>query len=167
MADELRQLVLPAAAGSVVMILSNLESVKEMGPKFRYKKKEGKQSFEHPYRPWEADMTDPDDAASFRLYKATQNQNEWLLYTLPCLWSFNFLGGAVPYIGRFTPFATFGGACAWAYFNGKYAKGYTQSAEGRLPGFRSRLSVFKFFAFGSIGAMACVLARSAGIALPQ
>ena len=168
MQEELRSLILPAAAGSIVMVLSNVRSVLYMGNKFRYVKKgpDGKPAYQHPYMPWTSDMSDKIQASEYRCYKATQNQNEWLLYTLPLLLIYTLYGGSIPFVGKFTPYVSVSTALAWAYFNGKYAETYAESAEARIPAFKARTNAVKVLLLGAAAGMLCACLRSFGVALP-
>ena len=137
--------------------------------KYRYAAKDanGNKLFEHPYRPWDKKLAVPDEGAHYRAFKANENQREWFTYSLPFLFIFSAYGGALPWIGKFTPHMTLGAAILWSHFNAAYAKGYAKSASGRMYGWKGRVNAFKFLFVGSLAAVACVAGRKFGLPIPN
>lgn len=115
----------------------------------------------HPYMPWKDD--EPNADQHFRGFKATQNGQEWLLYSLPCLWLFVLYSPAIPAVGGYLPWL--GGALGvgWSRANVTYVAGYIESADGRLKGFRIRTMILRAMFGGAIAGMGCAAARAAGI----
>eukprot|EP00808_Paulinella_micropora_P015241 g62683.t1 len=126
-AEEILDAALPAAAGTVCMILSNVHGIIEL-TKYRYEEKtpDGKNKFQHPYRPWDASQAVPQEDKHYRAFKATQNQQEWLLMSAPLLWAFSLYGKELPWVGKYTGPLAFGLAVHWSYHNAKYVEAYAE-----------------------------------------
>eukprot|EP00472_Partenskyella_glossopodia_P010970 CAMPEP_0197538726 /NCGR_PEP_ID=MMETSP1318-20131121/60447_1 /TAXON_ID=552666 /ORGANISM="Partenskyella glossopodia, Strain RCC365" /LENGTH=130 /DNA_ID=CAMNT_0043097219 /DNA_START=32 /DNA_END=424 /DNA_ORIENTATION=+ len=117
-------------------------------------------NFKHPYKPWEVK-----DDESFRGYRATVNQVEWLVYAIP---TYTFavifspmypVVGAVN-VGQVAPWFCYALSVLYCKGNIEYLKGYMKSAEDRIPGFKLRLNAFKGMFFTLCGGMVCYGARS-------
>eukprot|EP00940_MAST-03C_sp_MAST-3C-sp2_P001584 g1584.t1 len=160
---ELQDLIFPAAAGSVAMVLSCIQTIFMLN-KPRYKLK----NFKHPYAPWKKPQSDP---KVYRGWKAGENCREWLLYVLPCYWTLILFASTLPMLtvgettidlATFVPWIALLSAFGYAEANVAYVKGYMSSTEERMPGFKRRTLFARFFLYGSILTLGCYVARRYG-----
>ncbi|GAB5359148.1 hypothetical protein AAMO2058_000519700 [Amorphochlora amoebiformis] len=157
-AEMLRSLT-PVALGCIAMIYSNIHSIGIMN-KPRYSLKD----FKHPYKPWTDEHS---DERSFRGFKASQNQIEWLVYSIPIFLFSSLFAPAFPSIlglntGLIAQWLLFANSLLYAKANVDYIKGYIKSSDERMPGFILRTRTVRVFLYTSLAAIACFLAKLAG-----
>ena len=157
---ELQLAALPAAIGTTAIVYSNIIAMKLMG-KVRYDASTKGEQEVHPYKPW-AD-TRSDSEPHFRAFKACQNVTEWTVYSVPTLWLYVLYPPAIPAVG-------FSLSCCGALLglglglvNVQYVKGYTMSADARIPPFKRRAMMMRVLFYGSIAGMVCSAAGALGL----
>eukprot|EP00467_Chlorarachnion_reptans_P021197 CAMPEP_0114510284 /NCGR_PEP_ID=MMETSP0109-20121206/13695_1 /TAXON_ID=29199 /ORGANISM="Chlorarachnion reptans, Strain CCCM449" /LENGTH=164 /DNA_ID=CAMNT_0001689561 /DNA_START=25 /DNA_END=519 /DNA_ORIENTATION=- len=139
----------PAALGATAMIYSNIHCLGIMN-KPRYALK----GFEHPYKPW----TDAhNDEKSYRGYKASMNQVEWLVYSVPLYTFAVAFSPALPKVGHIGPWLCLPLALLYAKGNVDYMKGYMLSAKDRMPGFKLRTLTVRLMLGMLLGGVGCFL----------
>ena len=153
---ELQMAFMPAAIGTVAVIYSNIVNMGIMG-KIRYADKQPV----HPYKPW-ADQGDKAEP-HFRAFKACQNGTEWTVYVVPTIWLYTLYTPAIPVIGKYLPWVGVLLSLGVAYYNIQYVKGYIESADGRMPGFKKRTQFVRGLFYGTIGGIICAVASAFGL----
>ena len=105
---------------------------------------------------------------AYRSYRAYENSREWLVLSLPIFWLFSVYASSLPFVSdNISDIVSFGTAIAWAVGNYLYISGYTQSAAGRMTGFRIRTLVFRTWFYLSFPALLIVALKRFGVELPE
>ena len=82
---------------------------------------------------------------------------------MPVLFIYTLYVPAIPVVGTYMPWTAALLGLAWGHFNVKYVEGYTESADGRMYGFRKRTQVFRLLAYGALAGMAASGATAVGL----
>ena len=85
-----------------------------------------------------------------------ENVKEWTFMSLPLMWVYATYAGSLPKVTDTMVDATVvGSALVYVVANRMFVKGYIESADKRLRGFRFRSRVVMFWLFGSAISVTC------------
>ena len=152
MASKTQEAFLAPAAGTVAVIFTCIEAMKVQSRQ-RYAVLDGKGNkvLPHPYKPWTTHAgKEKEVEGAYLAHRAYENSREWATYTIPLLWLFSVYTSAIPYVRPpHVQLALTLLTAGYCYGNVLYVKGYAESAEGRLKGWRLRTLCFRALAYGA------------------
>ena len=160
--EDLRSSLVAPCVTTTLMIFGLLHSMQEY-VKIKYKAIDdnGKSLLPHPYEPWIKDTTLdkkylPLVDKAYRAFRMFENVKEWTFLSIPIMFIFHIYGSNLPYISdekrmfNIMDYVTIGSGMFYLYATNLFIKGYIESANLRLKGFKLRRRLCEFWLFGTI-----------------